>query len=402
MRVGIGYTPFMKNAFDKSMNTLLPAPPPTQIGVAVSGGADSLALTYLLKDWCESKNITLFAATVDHGLRLESQEEAQKVHKWVTSLGIHHTILTRPHAPISVNIQHKAREIRYSLLKQWMSDHSLQDLFLAHHGQDQLETFLINLTRGSGLKGLKAMSKTSNDRGIFIHRPLLGFSKEDLLSYLKNRYIPWVEDPSNQNSNFTRIRFRKTSQILEDEGFTYDRLTQTLNTFTRCDEALDHYTKKFLTQHHKDEGFYGAVSLTPLLQEPTETILRALRTLVIHYGDLSFPPRLKTILELLKFIQRRPRNQGTYGKCAVWLERDSMVITREITPQATPLYEGTIPPGVELNFLGKDWVHYARVTWPHLSNSGLPNRCLPFIPTLWNKGHPQTLLLPLIEEKIKS
>ncbi|MGL5783918.1 MAG: tRNA lysidine(34) synthetase TilS [Alphaproteobacteria bacterium] len=179
-----------------------------RLAVAVSGGRDSLALLVLLKNWAKGRAKSLVALIVDHRLRPQSSKEALQVLKWVEQLGIQGKILTwEGDRPLS-GIQAKAREKRYELLTTYCWKHGIQSLFLAHHQDDQLETFLLRQERQSLPYGLACMSVLSQRLGIRLLRPLLSFPKERLEATLKKEGMPWVEDPSNQEMRFSRVRVR--------------------------------------------------------------------------------------------------------------------------------------------------------------------------------------------------
>ena len=144
-----------------------------KIAIALSGGSDSMALLLLLK----TQNIPLHALTVDHHLRPESASEAAQVAAWCNALGVPHTTLHWQHEKIESGLPEKARDARYALMFDWCREHHIQHLFTAHHLDDQIETMLFRLTRGSGLVGLSGMLPLTQRDGIFLHRPLLAFPK---------------------------------------------------------------------------------------------------------------------------------------------------------------------------------------------------------------------------------
>ncbi|MGL4371790.1 MAG: tRNA lysidine(34) synthetase TilS, partial [Alphaproteobacteria bacterium] len=209
-----------------------------RVAVAVSGGSDSLALLVLLKAWSETKGKSLVALIVDHRLRLQSSQEALQVLEWARQFGIQGKILTWEGDKPLGGIQAKAREKRYELLATYCWKHGVQSLFLAHHQDDQLETFLLRQEKQSQPYGLACMSALSQRLGIRLVRPLLSFSKERLRATLKKEGMPWVEDPSNQEIRFSRVRMRhrlttfsaeqKQELLSEIQGFAIKR--QTLET----------------------------------------------------------------------------------------------------------------------------------------------------------------------------
>lgn len=186
------------------------------IGLAVSGGSDSLALLYLASDWSRKTDQRLYAFTVDHGLRPEAAEEAQTVARHCADLGIGHRILTwQP--PAGHVSQAKSRRARHSLLAEALRHVGGTHLMLAHTLDDQLETVAMRATRplydgSTALAGMRRLSVSPiwpDGHGIFISRPCLSVNRQDLRSYLTARKIKWIEDPSNQNRLYERIRVRE-------------------------------------------------------------------------------------------------------------------------------------------------------------------------------------------------
>ncbi len=171
------------------------------IGLAISGGPDSLALLLLMHE-CFADRI--YAATVDHRLRHEAAAEAQYVAHICAQRNIPHTTLT-PTEPIAGNIQSAARHVRYALLENWADKNQCVYIATAHHADDQLETVLMRLSRGSGVDGLSGI-RAVNGR---IIRPLLAFTKDELSEICNNAGIIPVQDPSNRDLDFDRVRMRK-------------------------------------------------------------------------------------------------------------------------------------------------------------------------------------------------
>lgn len=169
-------------------------------GVAVSGGPDSMALLDIMRDVAPGR---VEAATVDHGLRAEAADEAALVARWCEEQGVSFALL-RPTTPIIGSVQAEARRVRYALLDAWMDARGLDWLLTAHHADDQLETVLMRLNRGSGVSGLAGVRAR---RGRLL-RPLLGVRKADLAAYVETRGIPHVADPSNGDARFDRARLR--------------------------------------------------------------------------------------------------------------------------------------------------------------------------------------------------
>ena len=209
-----------------------------RVAVALSGGSDSMAMALMAKD----AGLDMVALTVDHGLREESAAEAAWVARQMEALGIDHEVLIYKGKIPTSNIEAKARGYRYSLLMRYCKAHGIKSLMVGHNAEEQVETFLLNLIRGSGVKGLSAMRPVITQGGIDIVRPLLGVSKEELREYLRARGQEWAEDPSNEDERYQRVKIRKLAGVFEELGLERDRVLGTIRNLQSADEALSYYT----------------------------------------------------------------------------------------------------------------------------------------------------------------
>ena len=207
--------------FASLMDPLGPFEHNPHLAVAVSGGADSMALALLAHAWVRHGGGTMTALTVDHGLRPEAAGEARQVGVWLTDRGIAHETLVwqgpKPHS----GIQAAARTARYDLLAQWCRHRGVLHLLAAHHGDDQAETVLLRQNMHSGITGLSGMAPVRAMAGVRLLRPLLSRHRADLTATLNARRQPWLEDPSNQEVRYGRIRARRA---LEKDMGQRDRL----------------------------------------------------------------------------------------------------------------------------------------------------------------------------------
>lgn len=204
-----------------------------RLGLAVSGGPDSLAMLLLGGEAYPGR---IAAATVDHGLRPEARDEAEFVAALCVERGIAHTVLT-PSDPITGNIQSAARVARYALLDSWATEAGCDYIATAHHADDQLETILMRLARGSGVDGLSGIRRI-NGR---IIRPLLGFNKAELIAICEDAGVTPVQDPSNDNTDFDRVRIRR---FLATSRHPFDPVaaTRSASTLEQASQALDWMT----------------------------------------------------------------------------------------------------------------------------------------------------------------
>ena len=205
-----------------------------RLGIAVSGGPDSLALLLLAHAALAGE---VEAATVDHRLRPESAEEAAAVGAVCHELGVPHAIL-----PVEVqpgNLQANARAARYEALSRWAAARNLDALATAHHADDQAETLLMRLNRGSGLSGLAGIRASTSMPGSTrrLLRPLLGWRKAELEIVVRARGIEAVRDPSNENEDFDRVRIRKA--LAECDWLDPLRLARSAALLAQVEEALD-------------------------------------------------------------------------------------------------------------------------------------------------------------------
>lgn len=213
----------LEQHFATCMRALLaPAPfsPAPCLAVAVSGGADSMACVLLADAWARAHGGSVTALTVDHGLRAESREEAERVAAWMSARGITHRILTPAHPHASNNLQETARSWRYDALAADCAAHGMLHCLIAHHRGDNRETVAMMMARGDTADGAAGMSAVRNYRGVRFLRPLLGVEKDALVDYLYHQNAAWIEDPSNANADFARVRMRKNmseSQALRAE-----------------------------------------------------------------------------------------------------------------------------------------------------------------------------------------
>jgi tRNA(Ile)-lysidine synthase len=177
-----------------------------QIAVAVSGGGDSMALLRMLHD----DSLEIIAITVDHALRETSIGEAQQVATWCNALGVRHVTLKWHHEKITSGIQAKARKARYDLLSQWCSENKIPVLLTGHNMDDQAETVAMRQRRTTSVKSLSGIWPETEWNGIRIIRPLLDQTRTQLRNYLKSIDQPWIDDPSNSDEKFERIRIRNS------------------------------------------------------------------------------------------------------------------------------------------------------------------------------------------------
>lgn len=207
--------------------------------LAVSGGPDSVALMLLCANWRERTNHRIAVATVDHGLRADSRTEAEQVGEWARALGFAHHLLTWTGEKPSTRIQERAREARYALLADCAERIGASAVVTAHHADDQAETILFRLTRGSGVAGLAGMSASARCGDIALLRPLLPMRKRSLVEICEAAGHACFSDPSNTNEAYARARLRKLMPTLAELGLDTDALLRLGDRASRADAALE-------------------------------------------------------------------------------------------------------------------------------------------------------------------
>ncbi len=282
------------------------------VAVALSGGPDSMALCWLLAQAAagRKKAPVIHALTVDHGLRPESQKEAMKVGRALKKTCPHvvHTILKRRPPKTKAGLQEKARHDRYEMMAVYCRRHGIEKLFVAHHREDQAETFLFRLAKGSGIDGLGAMvpRQTDPDGVTGIVRPLLDVPKARLVATCRKNGLWFARDPTNEDPAFARVRLRRSFAVLEEEGLTAKRLAVTAKRMQMARAALDHCAKDAYDRLLETEGKnMVAFRFSGLQREPEEirlrVILQAARKLAPGPAETEgYGPRRERLEELVQ------------------------------------------------------------------------------------------------------
>jgi tRNA(Ile)-lysidine synthase len=211
------------------------------IVLAVSGGPDSIALMWLAVRWRNTlaRGPRLFAVTVDHGLREESAAEARAVKRLARSLELSHRTMRWSGVKPKTGLPAAARAARYHLLARAARAHGATHIFTAHTRDDQAETLLMRLTRGSGIAGLAAMARQSERNGVLLARPLLHVTKSQLMATLNKAKLGFADDPTNRDLNFTRPRIRALMPALAAEGGDARNLARLASRLARANAALE-------------------------------------------------------------------------------------------------------------------------------------------------------------------
>jgi tRNA(Ile)-lysidine synthase len=276
--------------------------------IAVSGGPDSTALLLMAAEWAQRGATTrIAAATVDHGLRAEGAAEAKSVSALSERLGVPcHTLVWTGPKP-STRMQERAREARYRLLSACARDIGAEAIVTAHHADDQAETVLFRLMRGSGLAGLRGMEPITQREGITIVRPLLGVPKSALIAFARARGVPFVEDPSNEETRYARTRLRSLIERLGEEGLDAEGLARFARRAAEADEALE----RMATEVEARLGAHGPIDAAALFEAPIAIVQRILARRISAAGGRE-PSRVG--LEKIEALALRLRDASLEGR----------------------------------------------------------------------------------------
>jgi tRNA(Ile)-lysidine synthase len=312
--------------------------------VAVSGGGDSVALMRLLADWARARKLDApKILTVDHGLAAGSKTRANDVKAQAKTLNLACEILSWKGRKPKSDIEANARAARYRLMGEWCRVHGIRYLYVAHSQDDQAETFLLRLARGSGLDGLSAMRRVApfpleGFAGLSLVRPLLEMSRDDLRSFLKSRRIAWHDDPMNADLRFARVRFRALRPVLEEAGLTGARLAGAARHLARAREALERETATLLGTSTRKDGARILIDGKALAAAPRELGLRALAHLLNEVGGQIYRPRFDRLEALFDSLSnagfrartlhgcrlgRAPRRLAVFGSATLLLEKEA-------------------------------------------------------------------------------
>lgn len=317
------------------MARLLPAPLPPAIAVMVSGGGDSTALLALSAQWAKGR-CDVVAVTVDHGLRAQSAAEAEAVGDLAQSLGLAHVTLKWQWTGQG-NLQAAARTARYGLVQDWRRRKypDIGAILVGHTQDDQAETFLMRLARGSGVDGLAAMKAmplsqkeaASHDAAPVI-RPLLWATRAELRDFLDAQGMAWIDDPSNEDEAYLRVRTRRLMADLAEIGLDAAGLARTAAHMGRASAALWARAADMAAQvvHEPYPGIL-VYDLPAMMGVEEETRLRLLAHGLGCLTQNPYRPRLNSLENL--FAQAAAGQGGTLHGVQVIAEEDRLILIRE-------------------------------------------------------------------------
>jgi tRNA(Ile)-lysidine synthase len=310
-----------------------------RVALAVSGGPDSLALLHLLAQWraARSDGPELVVLTVDHGLRPQSRDEALLVAGTAEAAGLPNTTLVWEHGAVDEGLQARARAARYDLMAAYCHAHDIPALVTAHHLDDQAETFLMRLMRGSGLDGLAAIPEEGSWAGLTLLRPLLDVSKARLVATVEAAGVVYVTDPSNTDPRFERGRLRSAMETLTGLGLTAHAIALSAKRLRRARAALDLAADAFLGSHAElSAAGYAAVDTGALDDLPEEVALRVLSRLLATIGGGVEPVQLAKLEVLRDALKQGPDKAHTLGRCRIVPKARRLFFFREMRKEGLP------------------------------------------------------------------
>lgn len=292
---------------------------PKRLGVAVSGGSDSMALLDLMAWHGRQHGFEVRAVTVDHGLRPEAAVEAAEVAAFCAGRGIPHDVLRWEGWDGTGNLQARARRARYALIVDWAKRAGADWVALGHTEDDQAETVVMRLARASGVDGLAGMPDRFERDGLVMVRPLLRLEREDLRDYLRDRGIGWCEDPSNEDDSFERVRARRAMGVLEGLGIDSGALARVAENARAAKTALDHYAWQEVAENGLAEEDRGDLILPERGTEgnpvPPEVLRRVWNGAILWIGGADYPPRAAAMTGMVAALGATGRY--TLGGCVV-------------------------------------------------------------------------------------
>lgn len=327
-----------------------------------------MAMMRLARDWQvrqpNSPRITVL--TVDHGLRAASADEARQVADWARACGLPHVSLLWEGQKPATGLQAKARAARYGLMSAWCEAHGADWLATAHTLDDQAETVLMRMARTSSLDSLAGIARAGHWGSINLFRPLLDLRREDLRDYLRGIGQPWIDDPSNDDERFERVRIRKALPVLAGIGIGPENLAAIANSAAAAVVEEERLAADWIALHlSESEAGFCHIPARPHLTPPRPIRERVLAAVIRHYGGGHSPERAE-IARLADWMDGR-EGRRTLGGAMVIGRKGFYFVGREwqriaAAPSVVP-EQGSIvwdrrfrvwaPPGSQVVALGQ-------------------------------------------------
>lgn len=293
-----------------------------KLAVAVSGGIDSVCLLH----WMHNAGMDITALHVNHRLRPSADVETQYVQDLCKSLNVPCQVFFWDDDKPTSGLEAAARDARYNMMINWCKQNNIEALAVAHQADDQIETFLMNLARGSGVTGLAAMRDVSMRDGVKIIRPLLKVYRSELQKYCDENNIKYFHDEMNFDPHYTRVKIRQNRHLLRDAlGIRDDRIMLAIENLGRARDALDNDINwRIESVIDGNEAFF---SCSFLFDPAPDISLKFLGRLIQKIGGDDYQPRLKSLDFALNKLHSDCK--FTLGHCMVRRLGDEILVVPE-------------------------------------------------------------------------
>ena len=362
---------------------------PDRLGVAVSGGSDSVALLMLLS----RLPTDLHCVTVDHGLRETSAQEAGQVASLCDRLNVPHSTLRWTGWDGIGNVQGEARAARYGLMSDWAKEQDICDVALGHTLDDQAETVLMRLARGAGVDGLSAMAPRRSQDDVTWLRPLLGATRAELRNFLGIAGVSWIDDPTNDDERFTRIKVRQSWETLAPLGLTPVVLAQVAENMSLAREALAHQASAVAKEIVSFRAGAVEIARDGFDTVPQEIARRVFLAALTWVNGAVYPPRRRTVEAALAATKQS--GSATLDGCHVlaagpslWIFREFSVV-RDMTTSFSETFDDRwrlsgpdVDPNCHVGALGEEGLAQC----PEWRALGVPRQALLPTPAIWNES----------------
>jgi tRNA(Ile)-lysidine synthase len=293
-----------------------------RLAVAVSGGVDSVCLLH----WAVKSGLNVTALHVNHGLRDAADVETQYVVDLCKKLQIPYQVFYWTDDKPATGLEAAARDARYKFMTDWCLENNIDALMIAHQADDQIETFLMNLSRGSGVSGLSAMQPESYRNGVKIVRPLLGIFRSELVKYCDENNIKYFDDEMNEDESYTRVKIRKNRHLLSDRlGISDNRILLAIENLSRARDALDSNIDSLVQSVLYDD--YALFSDSFLFDLPPDIGLKFIGVLIQTIGGNNYQPRLNSLVFALSKLKSDCK--FTLGHCTLRRFKNQILIVPE-------------------------------------------------------------------------
>ena len=321
-----------KDSLDYNLEPIIPFTPKDcpKLGLAISGGPDSMALAFLSKCYLLKENLNGKFFIVDHKLRKESSTEAKLLKNFLRKFNINCEILHwQGKKPLS-NVQAIARKNRYQLLKKACKKNNILNLLTGHHKDDVYENFFIRMLRGSGLKGLISLDKKEKVKDKNLLRPLLEQKKDDLIFTAKNVFNFYINDPTNIDQKYQRIRVRKLITELQKDGLDNKKFSKTIQNLKSSNFVVNFYVKENLKKNTFFSNKKNQLILNDnFFKHPYEVIFRSLSEVIQLIGKKYYSVRGKKLSKIINNIENNRLNKVTLGGCIIEKVNQTVIISKE-------------------------------------------------------------------------